>query len=620
VIFAKWREETAAELTTLYEGGDIGREFTAVTGTGEHSSPRFTFPHRKRALETGLFWLDRLIGRLELAVWEGLGSPVAATTQHAQVAVEPSQERFSATPGREVRTGPSVWGTNVMPDQQALDDRQHAIEFQKMLAEWRPLRVASKTSLHILARFEPADSQTHQARAILDALRTHGRPTARFVASQGGSSGSGAILWWVEGQLADDFTRDNESATKYDDIRQIVENALLQVEAATASERHFMELAIAEARKSKAEERGLHPKVGAVVVKDGKAIATAHRGELALGDHAEFTVLEKKLKDETLAGATVYATLEPCTRRSPEKTPCAQRLIDRRVKKVVIGVLDPNPVICGKGQRLLQKNGIEIKHFDHDLAMQLEELNRDWTKVQEAAANAQPPLPTPPALDPNAELRELQRRFVAAQDRFPRDVSFALAMIPHEERQAWREARRWFDDMYRAAPPQEFGWKCIASAGDGDRPETVSIPAAERTDGRNDCPLLSSVEPWRCWLMRQSTTVPFPAEAKNLFESLAVEACRLLDLRDCGMIMDGRRFEGKRGEYQHLLRWAVEKLSSDECQKMTWLDPPHDRVRTTWGLPNTPKRWFVEMPCVFAAVARALDRHIAGQGRPWPPT
>lgn len=38
VIFAKWREETAAELTTLYEGGDIGREFTAVTTTGRTPS------------------------------------------------------------------------------------------------------------------------------------------------------------------------------------------------------------------------------------------------------------------------------------------------------------------------------------------------------------------------------------------------------------------------------------------------------------------------------------------------------------------------------------------------------------------------------------------------------
>jgi uncharacterized protein (TIGR02391 family) len=69
-ILAKWREHTAAELTTLYKEGDIGQEFTAVTMSGEYSSPRFTFPYRKRALDLGLFWLDRLIGRLELAVAE----------------------------------------------------------------------------------------------------------------------------------------------------------------------------------------------------------------------------------------------------------------------------------------------------------------------------------------------------------------------------------------------------------------------------------------------------------------------------------------------------------------------------------------------------------------------
>jgi len=70
LIFAKWREETAAELTKLYEEGDIGRGFTAVTGTGEYSSPRFAFPYRKSALETGLSWLYRLIERLALAVGE----------------------------------------------------------------------------------------------------------------------------------------------------------------------------------------------------------------------------------------------------------------------------------------------------------------------------------------------------------------------------------------------------------------------------------------------------------------------------------------------------------------------------------------------------------------------
>ena len=149
-----------------------------------------------------------------------------------------------------------------MSEQQALNDREHAIELQKTLEAWRILRLASHTSLHILAAFEPPDDETHQARAILDALRTHVRPTARFVATQVGSSGSGAVLWWVESQLAESFRRDNESAAKFNDIRLIVDNALLQAEAATAVERYFMELAIAEARKSVAEDGGRIRKSG----------------------------------------------------------------------------------------------------------------------------------------------------------------------------------------------------------------------------------------------------------------------------------------------------------------------------------------------------------------------
>lgn len=56
-------------------------------------------------------------------------------------------------------------------------------------------------------------------------------------------SESSAVLWWVNAQLADNFTLDDESATRFDDIRLIVDNALLQVEATTVRERHFMEAA-----------------------------------------------------------------------------------------------------------------------------------------------------------------------------------------------------------------------------------------------------------------------------------------------------------------------------------------------------------------------------------------
>ncbi len=83
-LFGKWRDETAAELTKLYEERDIGGEFTAVTRTGEYSSPRFTFPYAKSALELGLFWLDRQIGRLELAVGESPDA-IAIESLHPQI-------------------------------------------------------------------------------------------------------------------------------------------------------------------------------------------------------------------------------------------------------------------------------------------------------------------------------------------------------------------------------------------------------------------------------------------------------------------------------------------------------------------------------------------------------
>jgi pyrimidine deaminase RibD-like protein len=146
-----------------------------------------------------------------------------------------------------------------------------------------------------------------------------------------------------------------------------------------AGDGDFARMAVEEARKSKAEDDRPHPKVGCVVVKDGKVLAKAHRGEFE-ANHAEFAALEQKLKDETLAGCTVYATLEPCTGRNDPKVPCAERLIARRVARVVIGILDPNPEIRGKGVIKLQEAGIAVELFPAELANELLELNRDFIR------------------------------------------------------------------------------------------------------------------------------------------------------------------------------------------------------------------------------------------------
>lgn len=152
-------------------------------------------------------------------------------------------------------------------------------------------------------------------------------------------------------------------------------------------DRKYMELAIAEAQKSLVEDGRIHPKVGVVIVKAGEVIATSYRGETGPGNHAEFSALEKKLENETVAGGTVYTTLEPCTTRQHPKLACAQRLVERKVQRVVIGMLDPNPNICGRGQQLLRSANIATEFFPHDLMSIVEDMNREFIRMHSSAAS-----------------------------------------------------------------------------------------------------------------------------------------------------------------------------------------------------------------------------------------
>lgn len=67
-LFARWKERTIAELRAVYDGDEIPLEFEAFTLTGEHSTPRFTFPYRQATLHQGLWELQALVKRLPLAV------------------------------------------------------------------------------------------------------------------------------------------------------------------------------------------------------------------------------------------------------------------------------------------------------------------------------------------------------------------------------------------------------------------------------------------------------------------------------------------------------------------------------------------------------------------------
>lgn len=102
-----------------------------------------------------------------------------------------------------------------------------------------------------------------------------------------------------------------------------------------------------------------NPLVGAVIVKDNRIIGEGYH-RMKGCDHAELDAIKKA--SESVEGATIYVNLEPCCHTNKTTPPCAQRLIQEKIKKVVISNLDPNPEVNGKGVELLKSQGIEVEY------------------------------------------------------------------------------------------------------------------------------------------------------------------------------------------------------------------------------------------------------------------
>ena len=99
-----------------------------------------------------------------------------------------------------------------------------------------------------------------------------------------------------------------------------------------------------------------NPMVGCVIVSDGKIIGEGWH-QRAGEPHAEVLAIRSVKNESLLKSATAYVTLEPCAHYG-KTPPCAELLVEKKLKKVVIGAVDPNPLVAGKGIQILERAGI----------------------------------------------------------------------------------------------------------------------------------------------------------------------------------------------------------------------------------------------------------------------
>ena len=100
-----------------------------------------------------------------------------------------------------------------------------------------------------------------------------------------------------------------------------------------------------------------NPLVGCVITKNNKIIGAGYHQKYG-ENHAEVNAINSAV--ESLEDTTLYVNLEPCSHYG-HTPPCVDKIIESKIKRVVIGTLDVNPLVSGNGVRKLKKAGIEVK-------------------------------------------------------------------------------------------------------------------------------------------------------------------------------------------------------------------------------------------------------------------
>lgn len=102
-----------------------------------------------------------------------------------------------------------------------------------------------------------------------------------------------------------------------------------------------------------------NPRVGCVIVYDGKIIGEGWHQKYGQA-HAEVNAIQSVKEKDLLPMSTMYVTLEPCSHFG-KTPPCADLIVEKKIRKVFIANLDSNPLVAGKGIEKLRQAGIEVE-------------------------------------------------------------------------------------------------------------------------------------------------------------------------------------------------------------------------------------------------------------------
>ncbi|MFD1553416.1 hypothetical protein DNU06_07035 [Putridiphycobacter roseus] len=214
--------------------------------------------------------------------------------------------------------------------------------------------------------------------------------------------------------------------------------------------KYYMQIAV-DIMKSSIVERSKDnpsPHVGAVLVFPDGTFDTAYRGEFREGDHAEYTVMDKKNRHKDLSGCWIFATLEPCApgARNTPKVSCAKRISNARISDVWYGIEDKNPTVNHGGIDHLEVNGVHVHQFSPEFHKEIEEANKEfmtWASIKNREAQKEKEINNRQKnsliLDQKAAETNMSSLSIEALQKFADDSNLNLNVSSEEFKQELKE-------------------------------------------------------------------------------------------------------------------------------------------------------------------------------------